>query len=126
MYTEIILFYASFIGIVGMVLLKQRELSTGNKSIISKIGAKSDDVFNAIFYAARKALSYMNRRTAITLVQWVAYHALLRIRRVYVEIKHRALMNPHSKKVIDAVRGRGQVQTHGASFYLRRISSDAK
>ena len=126
MYTIITIFYISLIGIVAMILLKRREVGTGKQSIVSYIGAGSDRIFNVVFAAVRKGISYLNKRTFIAVVQWIAYQVLFRIRKIYVEIKHQALMNPHSKKVIDAVRGRGQIQTHGASLYLRRISGDAK
>ncbi len=127
MYTLITLFYISFIGIVSMVLLKRREFATGRKSIVSRIGTGSDYLFNLIFMTVKRWTSYVNRKTFIVLTQWLAFHVLVRIRRVYVELKHRALMNPHARKVLDAVRGRGPIQTSGASFYLRRISSnDAK
>lgn len=124
MYIEISIFYVSLIGILGMILMKRREFSTGKKSVISRVGSGLDSRFNAIFSLIKRAISYVNRKTFIALVQVVAYHILLRIRRIYVEIKHQALMNPHSRKVIDAVRGRGEIETSGASFYLRRISTD--
>ena len=124
MYTLIALFYLAMIGIVTMILLKRREFSTGKKSIISRIGTGSDRLFNQIFMTVKQGVSYVNRKSFIVITQWVAFHILLRTRKVYVEIKHQALLNPHAKKVIDAVRGRGQIQNHGASFYLRRISSN--
>lgn len=124
MYTQIIIFYASLLGIILMILLKRRELNTGNKSLVSRIGAGSDALFNSVFSHTKSFFSLLNRRTLIVLTQWLAYHTLLPIRKIYVEIKHQALLNPHSKKVIDAVRGRGQIQQHGASFYLRRISTE--
>ncbi len=64
----------------------------------------------------------LNRKTFIALAQYITFHILYRIRKVYVELKHRALMNPHGKRMIDAIRGRGEINKHGASFYLRRIS----
>lgn len=122
MYTLVILFYVAFIGIVIMVLLKRREVKTGLPSIVSRLGKGSDQFFHTTWNVARKGVSYFNRHTFIMIAQWLAYHVLLRTRNVYVEVKHRALSNPHGKKVIDAVRGKGEVKDHGASFYLRRIS----
>jgi len=122
MYTLIILFYAALLGIIAMLLLKRREVRTGNQSLMSRLGRGSDHIFHAIFSGIGHTVSYVNKKTFIVVAQWIAFHVLLRIRRVYVEAKDRALQNPHSRKVIDAVRGRGEIANHGASFYLRRIS----
>lgn len=121
MYILVILFYISFFGIIAMVLLKRHEIKTGIPTIVSRMGKESDHIFHGMWGAIRKFISYFNRRTAILIAQWMAYHVLLHTRRVYVEIKHRTLSNPHSKKVLDAVRGKGEIKSHGASFYLRRI-----
>ena len=107
-----------------MILLKRREVYSGHQSIVSKIGSGSDHFFHAIFSRIHRFISYINKHTFIALAQWVIFHVLLRMRKVYVEIKHHAVNNPHGKKMIDAVRGRGEVKNHGASFYLRRISQD--
>ncbi len=124
MLTLIVPFYISIIGIALMILLKRREVYSGHQSIVSKIGSGSDHFFHGIFSKMHQFISYINKHTFIALAQWVAFHVLLRIRKVYVEIKHHLLNNPHGKRMIDAVRGRGEVRSHGASFYLRRISQD--
>jgi len=105
-------------------LFKRRELATGRQSVVSRVGAGSDHIFQAVFMAVRKGLSYFNRRTFTLLAHWVAYHVLFHTRRIYVEIKSQAIASPHGKKLLDAVRGRGEVSTQGASFYLRRISAE--
>ncbi len=104
-----------------MVLLKRREILSGQGIAASGIGQKIDRSFQAVWSAFGHFVAGFNRRNLIAVVQLVAYHILLRVRRVYVELKHRTLMNPHGRKVIDAVRGRGEIRNHGASFYLRRI-----
>jgi hypothetical protein len=109
---------------IAMVMLKRREVNTGKKSIFSKIGAVTDQFFSVIFETLKKWISFINRHTFIALAHIIAYHVLLRIRNIYVELKHRALSNPHGKKLIDAVRGKGEISNHGASFYLRRISGE--
>ncbi len=124
MYTLISLFYASLLGIVFMLLLKGHEVRTGKPTIVSRLGRGTDHVFHGVFSTVGRFFSYINKKTFIVMAQWIAFHILLRIRTMYVELKHRALVNPHSRKVIDAVRGRGEVRDHGASFYLRRISND--
>ncbi len=107
-----------------MLLLKRREVMSGKESFISRIGSGVDHVFQGAHSRIKLGLSYMNRRTFAALAHWIAYHILLRVRRVYVEAKSKTLSTPQGKKLIDAVRGRGEVRDHGASFYLRRISAD--
>ena len=123
MYTLITIFYISFIAMGVMVVLKRREVKSGVPSIVSRLGCGSDSFFHAVFSAVGKVLSYVNRHTLVAVGHWMAFHVLVRIRKVYVEIKAKFLANPHGKKMLDAVRGRGEVKDHGASFYLRRISN---
>ena len=105
-----------------MPLLKRNEMKTGKANIISRLGRGTDHIFQHIFTTTRKMLSYLNRRTFVAVANLIAYHVLYWIRKIYVGIKHLFISNPHGKKLIDAVRGRGEVKDHGASFYLRRIS----
>ena len=122
MYSLIIAFYLSFLGIIVMVLLKRYEVNSGKATVVSRIGQGSDQLFHDIFAALKHGTSYVNKHSFIAIAQWIAFHVLLRVRNIYVELKDRALSNPHSRKVIDAVRGRGEITPHSASFYLRRIS----
>lgn len=124
MYTLISIFYISIIGIAVMLFLKSRENSTGKANIVSRLGKGTDPTFHQVFSGARKGASYFNRHTLIALAHWTAYHVLYRIRNVYVSIKSRVLENSHGRKILDAVRGRGEITTHGVSLYLRRISAD--
>ncbi|MEK7646635.1 MAG: hypothetical protein AAB381_03015 [Patescibacteria group bacterium] len=126
MYTLIAVFYVSLAGIMCMILLKGREHKTGHPTIVSRVGSGTDHIFHAIFSRVGRWISYANRRTLIVLGQLIAFHTLVHVRRVYVEVKHRTLQNPHGRKILDAVRGRGEVKKHGASLYLRRISSRGK
>jgi len=122
MYTLISIFYISLLGMIIMVLFKRHEVKTDKPSLISRLGQGSDHVFHALFGAVGKGISYINKHTFIAVAQWMTFHVLVRVRKVYVEVKHQALANPHGKKMIDAVRGRGEVRDHGASFYLRKIA----
>ena len=124
MYTTITIFYISLAGMALMILLKRREQKTGVPSLVSKMGAGPDHFFQAVFSAVRRDLSYLNRHTAAAIGSWAAYHVLLGLRSIYVSVKSRFIANPHGKKLLDAVRGRGEVSDHGASFYLRRIAAD--
>ncbi len=124
MYTTITIFYISLAGIITMILLKRREVKTGEQSYVSKLGEGSDHIFAAFLIGIRRCISYINKHTFIALAQWIAFHVLVRVRKVYVEIKHLWLQNAHTKKVLDMVRGKGEIRKHGVSFYLRRISGD--
>ncbi len=126
MYILIAVFYVSLLGAVSMLALKGREQKTGHPTVISRIGSETDHIFHAIFSRVGRWISYANRRTLIVLGQLIAFHTLVHVRRVYVEVKHRTLENPHGRKILDAVRGRGEVKKHGASLYLRRISNRGK
>ena len=126
MITLISIFYVSLAAMIAMVLLKRREVKTGIPSLVSKVGAGSDYVFQAVYSTVRHGLSFINRRTFVALMQWLAFHALKGIRAFYVEIKHRFISTHHGKKLIDAVRGRGEVADHGASFFLRHLVADSK
>ncbi|MEI6396749.1 MAG: hypothetical protein WCO48_01605 [Candidatus Taylorbacteria bacterium] len=124
MYTTITIFYVSLVGIIVLILLKRREVLTGERSIVSRLGEGSDHVFAAFFRGIRRGISYINKHTFIALAQWLAFHVLVHVRKVYVEIKHIWLQNIHTRKVLDMVRGKGEIRKHGVSFYLRRISGE--
>jgi len=126
MYTLISIFYASLLIMLLMVVLKRHEVKSGNPSIVSKVGAGSDHLFQSAYSGVRHGLSFVNRRTFVALAQWLGFHILKAIRTVYVEIKHSFISTTHGKKLIDAVRGRGEVSTHGASFFLRHIAAEHK
>ena len=126
MYTLITIFYISLLAMIAMVAFKRHEVRTGVPSLVSKIGAGSDHVFQSVYSAIRHVLSYVNRRTFVALVQWLAFHVLKFFRTLYVEIKHRFISTHHGKKLIDAVRGRGELSDHGASFFLRNIAAEGK
>jgi hypothetical protein len=124
MYTLIAIFYISLLGMTAMVLFKRREVTTGQASFVSRAGAGIDHIFHAVFSNVRRGMSYMNRKNFFLVMHWIAFHVLKFVRGIYVEAKSKTLAHPTGKKLIDAVRGRGEVRDHGASFYLRRISAD--
>lgn len=126
MYTLITIFYVSLLGMMALVLLKRHEVKTGKPSLVSKIGAGSDHIFSAVFTTAGKGISYLNKHTFIALGHLIAFYVLKTLRKPYVEMKHRFISHPQGKKLIDAVRGRGEVTDHGASIYLRRIAARDK
>ncbi len=119
----ILSFYISFIGILGMLGFKVIEIRSGKKTLISGLAGKTDHKVRGLYYSFRKSLSYLNKKSAIALVQWIAYHILSWARRVYIWGHRKAHAHPPSKMVIDMVRGRGEVKKNGGvSFFLKSIS----
>ena len=122
MYILIITFYLSLIGITSMILIKRNELKKNTSSPSSPTVVSIEQTLSKTFTQIRRSGRFFNKHTIIVLIQFLTFHILFRIRKIYVELKHRVLQNPHGKKMLDAVRGRGEIKNHGASFYLRRIS----
>lgn len=122
MYILISIFYISLIGIIAMIFIKRAEMKNGELSLADKIESSVEVALSNIYAKIVAYSKLLNRQTFVALVQFLTFHVLLRIRNIYVNIKHRTLQNPHGKRMIDAVRGRGEIKNHGASFYLRRIS----
>lgn len=118
-------FTISLFAIVGMLTMKAHEIKTQNINFISNFMKKSDSFFASLFSDIRKGVSYINRHTFITLVEWLAYLVLSKARKIYIWAYNKAHEHPHSKRVIDMVRGKGEIsKAGGASFYLKRISDN--
>lgn len=108
-----------------MITLKARRLKLDVRSQFSFVSEKVDHKIRDIFHDIRVFISYFNRKSAVALVQWIAYHVLSWARKVYMWGYDKAHAHPHSKKVIDMVRGRGDIENiGGASFYLKRITPE--
>lgn len=123
--TSTISFFSSLVIIIGMIGLKSIEMRRGHKFFSTRIAEKSDHIFQAIYNGVRNAIAYINKHNAIALIQVIAYHILSWARSVYLRIQAKAHAHPHSKKVIDMVKGKGEVDKNGgASFYLKKISED--
>jgi len=109
-------FFLALLGILGMVSFGQS---------LSKFTGKTDRLIETVYSKIRLFISHINRHTAIALVQWIAYHVLSWIRSLYIRVHRKAHAHPHSKKVIDMVRGKGEVEKNGgASFYLKSIGEE--
>ena len=125
MNTAIISFYVSFAAIVGMISAKFFQLESGKENLLNKLSNKTDTTFRTANRKVRAFLSYFNRKSALALVQYIAYHILSVVRKSYHWIYNKAHAHPPSKKVIDMVRRKGEVEVRGgASFYLKQISED--
>lgn len=126
MITLIIVFYLSFAGMAFMLWTKRVELATGRESLVSRLGNDVDHVFHRLETDARTVVSYFNKHTFIAFLQWIAAGILSWFRNLYIKLFHLAHRHPHSKKVIDMVRGKGEVTANGgASFFLKKISDDS-
>lgn len=121
--TAIIAFYISFFGIIGMMYLKYFENKNNKKYFLSNISSRTDKyVLNSYNFTKRLILG-INKKNAIALIQWIAYHILSWARDTYIWLYRKARSHPPSKMVVDMVRGRGEVKRNGGtSFYLRRIA----
>ncbi len=122
-----ILFILSLLGIILMIYLKFFELKTGKESLVSKISSNTNHIVHDYFIKAKTFISYFNRKTALALIQWIAYHILSWVRGMYIRLRKMAHMHPPSKKVLDMVRGKGEVDMNkGSSIYLKMISSEGE
>ncbi len=118
-----IVFFVALLGIIVMLYLKARRLRLDTRSHFSFLSAKVDGKIRFSFAKVRKFFSYFNRKSAVALIEWIAYHMLSWIRSVYIWIQNKAHAHPPSKKVIDMVRGKGEIDTMGgASFYLKNLA----
>ncbi len=123
--TSIISFFLSFAGILGMMGFKAMENRSGKKSWISRLADKTNNPVRNYFAHLKGLLQYINSKSALALVQWIAYHVLTWARNAYIWVYRKAHAHAPSKKVIDMVRGRGEANRNGgSSFYLKSISGD--
>ncbi len=123
--SSIIAFYISFIGIIGMISFKARELKTGKKSFISRLSGYTNHIIHDYYARLVGVLKYINRRSALAFVQWIAYHVLTWARNLYIWAYKKAHAHAPSKKVIDMVRGKGEINRNaGSSFYLKSITGN--
>lgn len=126
MYITMSAFYLSLLGMAAMLVLKWREIKTGRPSPVSRLGAGSDGFFAAAYVRVERGFSALNRRSLSAAAHLAAYHVLRLARGIYVELKHRFISTPRGRRLMDAVRGRGEVSGHGASFYLRHIAETSR
>ena len=127
MYFFIIIFSIAFVAIIVMIVSKHFEMKAGRKYFLSRMADNTDYVFQTTYTRVRFVISHINKRNAIAFVQWIAFHILSFFRSLYLHIREAAHRHPHSKKVIDMVTGKIDVnQNGGASFYLKQIAEEAK
>jgi hypothetical protein len=122
-----IIFFISLLGIIGMIVLKSGELKGGKKSIISRMGSGVDHIVQGTYNKIRFVISQINANNVVHFIQWIAYHVLSVLHKVYMYIHDKAHRHPHSKKVIDMVKGKVEVKNNGgSSFFLKKIAEETK
>jgi hypothetical protein len=127
MYFATITFSIALLGIIAMIVSKHFEIKGGKKYFLSRLADTTDHVFQTAYTKTRFIISHINKRNAIAYLQWIAFHILSFFRTLYIHIREAAHRHPHSKKVIDMVTGKIDVnQNGGASFYLKQIAEEAK
>ncbi len=100
-------------------------MKRGTTTRLTFLLQKADPILRHYYSRFRSFISYFNRKSALALVQWIAYHILSWARAGYIWLHRKAHAHPPSKKVIDMVRGKGESgNIGGASFYLKKISED--
>lgn len=105
-----------------MIWHKSYQLKTNRNGVFASLSNKNDHKVHAVYKTIKTYISYINKKSAIALIQWIAYHILSWARSAYIFLHRKAHAHPPSKKVIDMVRGKGDVPKNaGASFYLKRI-----
>ncbi len=120
-----ILFFGSFAGIVLMIVLKARRLKLEVRSQFSFVSEKVDTNIRYSFAMVRRFFSYFNRKSAVALAHLIAYHVFAVGHKLYRWTHKKLHAHPHSKRMINMVQGKGEVdKMGGASFYLKRISKE--
>ncbi len=119
-----IVFFGSFAGIILMIVLKARRLKLEVRSKFSFISAKVDAKIRRAFAATGRFFSYFNRKSAVALGHLIAYHVFAAGHALYRWTHKKLHAHPHSKRMINMVQGKGEVEKGGASFYLKRISKE--
>jgi hypothetical protein len=127
MYFATITFSIALLGIIVMIVSKHFEIKGGKKYVLSRLADRTDHVFQTAYTRTRFVISHINKGNAIASIQWLAFHILSFFRTLYLHIREAAHRHPHSKKVIDMVTGKIDVnQNGGASFYLKQIAEETK
>jgi len=122
-----IIFFISLLGIIAMIVLKSIELRSGTKSLFSRMGAGTDHIVYGAYQKIRYSFSHINKHNAVNFLQWIAYHVLSVFHKLFIWIRDKAHRHPHSKKVIDMVKGKIEVnQNGGSSFFLKKIAEETK
>jgi hypothetical protein len=123
--STILIFFLALLAIIGMLVLKAVEMRTGKQSVVAKMSAGVDPHVQAVHDTTKDVIRKFNRHTLVASIQWLAVHILSWLRGVYIKLYHLAHRYPHSKKVIDMVRGKGEVnRNNGSSFFLKQIDQE--
>lgn len=120
-------FAVSGAGVIAMIALKFYEHSTGKKSVLARFGDSTNHIARKAYRTLRMYFSYINRRNAILMAQFVLDHIVWIIRKLQRRIQSH-MEAKHSYKpynVFSAIKGRGVIQKRGAvSFFLKQVREE--
>jgi hypothetical protein len=119
----VISFYISILGILGMIGFKAIEVRSGKKTLITKLSDRTNHRVYDAYIKVKRFISYFNRKSALALIEWIAYHILSWARGVYLWIYKKAHEHGPTKRIIDMVRGKGDANRNGgSSFYFKNLT----
>ncbi len=108
-----------------MIGLKAVELKTGKPSLLSRSSHRFNHIIHDFFVKVRRWVSYINRRSALLLVQYVVAHSIMAVHGSFLYTKKKVNSNPHTKKYVDMITGKGVIKRKGAvSIYLKQIKEE--
>lgn len=123
----LIVFAASALAIIAMVAFKYYELSTGKRGILTRVSDKTNHRARAGYRTVRLYLSYINKRNAVLLLQFILDHIVWLIRKVQRRIHTHIESNQDMRgyNVLNLIKGKGIIKKRGAvSFFLKQVGED--
>lgn len=122
-----ITFIVSSLGIIGMILMKLRELKTGKLSLLSRISERTNHSFRNAYRSVKTFFSYFTKRNAVLLARFLLVRTILFLRKIYLIVKNKIMSYETAQKLRDMINGKGVIKKKGAvSFFLQRIAEEAK
>jgi hypothetical protein len=118
-------FAIGMLGIIGMIAIKSNEQKTGNPSLLSRASDKWNHIVHAGIAKIRAGYSYINRKNALFVTQYIVAHTMFAVRDCYRFVERKAMENPRCRKYIDMITGKGVIKKRGAvSLYLKKIQEE--
>lgn len=115
----VIIFTLSFLGLAALFVSKDREVKTGEKTLVGKILAKFDQKSES-FSAALHHRSFELYRT----VKYILLVHLPEKGRVKIENTKESVLNSYNKQK-DVIMGKKELSNNGSSsFFLRKVSEN--
>jgi len=122
-------FVASFVAIVGMFTVKIVEARTGKKSMLTVASDSTNHLVHDIVARIKYIASFVNKRNAVLLAKFIAYHVISVSHRMYRKIKRtvKTYLDNKPASPINMVLGKGVLKKKGSvSFFLKHIAEENK